>query len=485
MSRETLSLVLLFIIMACAAQAALARPPITHARGVTPAPSAARAAPVILRPKEIDDVLVNPGMGIQTFQRFNGQARNTGLSWSEEGPTRKLPDAADKPDFPGSSVAYFRWFWSSIEPASGQYRWEIIDLALAEARAHHQALAIRLMPYDQAHPLPAWYRGAGARRANKPTDKDGKIWQPDFADPLYLKHWGALVAAAGARYDGHPSLATVDVSSIGYWGEGLSPYMPDLAHQKALIDIWVDAFKRTPLLMSFDEPRALSYGTQRGAGWRLDCLGDMRSDPEHPWSHMLDMYPQQVVRAGVEDVWRTRPVSLETCWVPEHWKKQGWDVSYILDQALRWHLSTLNIKSSAIPPAWKGRFEELQKKMGYRFVLRRLELPGALKAGMMAPIHMWWRNAGVAPVYSEYPLAIELRSPAASAVSELSVDVRKWLPGDAIFDGAVYVPETLSPGTYRVRVAMLDPRTGEPAIRLAIEGRAADGWYDLGEIAVE
>src|SRR6266540_492154 len=29
---------------------------------------------VVVRPVEIDDVLVNPGMGIQTFQRFNGDA---------------------------------------------------------------------------------------------------------------------------------------------------------------------------------------------------------------------------------------------------------------------------------------------------------------------------------------------------------------------------------------------------------------------------
>jgi len=28
---------------------------------------------VVVRPKEIHDVLVNPGMGITTFQRFNGQ----------------------------------------------------------------------------------------------------------------------------------------------------------------------------------------------------------------------------------------------------------------------------------------------------------------------------------------------------------------------------------------------------------------------------
>jgi len=63
--------------------------------------------------------------------------------------------------------------------------------------------------------------------------------------------------------------------------------------------------------------------------------------------------------------------------------------------------------------------------------------------------------------------------------------VRKWLPGDAVYDGAVYVPTTLKPGDYHLRVALLDPRTGQPAIRLAIEGRQSDGWYDVGGISIE
>ena len=42
----------------------------------------------------------------------------------------------------------------------------------------------------------------------------------------------------------------------------------------------------------------------------------------------------------------------------------------------------------------------------------------------------------------------------------------------------------LPPGEYRLRVALLDPRTGQPALRLAIAGRQSDGWYDLSAIQV-
>lgn len=451
--------------------------------GVAPA----QGETVVVRPEESNEVLVNPGMGIQTFQRFDGQPLNEGLRWSEEGPVAPRPDAAARPDFPASSVAYCRWFWATLQPAPGQFRWEIIDSALEEARRRGQTLAVRLMPYDEKHPLPEWYQRSGARRANKPSDRDGAVWQPDFADPLYLKHWGALVAAAGARYDGHPSLDSVDISSVGYWGEGWSNYMPAFEHQRALIDIYFDAFRRTPLLMNFDEPQALAYGAGRGAGWRLDCLGDMGGQwKDRPsFSHMLDFYPQQVVRAGVEEVWRRSPVSLETCWVPGFWKEKGWDVDYILAQALRWHVSTLNVKSSAIPAEWRARFDEFQKRMGYRLVLRRLEYPRRARAGAMAAVRMWWHNAGVAPPYAKYELALQFKSGGAGEVVTLPPDVRKWLPGDAVYDGTVFVPETLKPGAYRLRVALLDPRTRRPAVRLAIAGRTDDGWYDLGAIEVE
>jgi hypothetical protein len=178
-------------------------------------------------------------------------------------------------------------------------------------------------------------------------------------------------------------------------------------------------------------------------------------------------------------------VSLETCWTPPEWKEKNFDLDYILEQGLRWHASSVNIKSTAIPPEWKEKFSEFQKKLGYRFVLRRLEYPKTVRAGAMMPVGMWWLNAGVAPPYSEYELALELRSAAASTVIRLPADVRKWLPGDALVDEPVYVPADLKPGSYRVRVALLDPQTARPAIKLAIEGREEDGWYGLGEVRVE
>jgi hypothetical protein len=434
----------------------------------------------IVRPVETQEILVNPGMGIQTFQRYNGDVLNSGVKWSEEGPVGRIQAPTAAVDFPGSSVAYCRWHWATLEPEQGKIHWEIIDRALAEARRHGQRLAIRLMPYDPLHPLPKWYRESGARRANSDA-KEGSIWEPDFSDPLYFKYWSALVAEAGKRYDGHPDLDSVDISTVGYWGEGWSNYMPEFPVQKKLIDVYLKAFRRTQLVMNFDQPEALVYATSHGTGWRLDCLGDMKK----PWSEMLDQYPEEIAETGIQDVWRTAPVSLETCGVPESWFRAGFDVRYILGEALRWHVSTVNVKSSAIPKAWKTEFDDFQQKMGYRFALRRAEWQNQVQPGEALHLKTWWVNEGIAPVYRPFVLAFRLSSPDHSAVIRTDADLRKWIPGDAVFEDPVFVPEDLSAGDYQLSVGILDPITLQPAIRLAIEGRGDDGWYALGTVHVD
>jgi hypothetical protein len=256
--------------------------------------------------------------------------------------------------------------------------------------------------------------------------------------------------------------------------------MPEFQTQKKLIDVYLKAFRKTQLMMNFDEPEALQYGTLHGAGWRFDCLGDLKK----PQPEMLDQYPEEIAETGIQDVWRTAPVSLETCGVPESWYQNGWDVHYILSEALRWHVSTVNVKSSAIPKAWISEFEDFERRMGHRFVLRRAEWQNQVSAGEALHLKTWWVNEGVAPVYKPFVLAFRLSSSEHSAAIRTNVDLRKWVPGDSVFEDPVFVPGDLPAGDYEVSVAMLDPITLQPGIRLAINGRGTDGWYSLGTIHV-
>jgi len=80
------------------------------------------------------------------------------------------------------------------------------------------------------------------------------------------------------------------------------------AYQKELIDIWLEAFRRTPLLMNFDEQQALTYGTEHGAV--AAGLSRGHADEFHNAyfpAEMLEIYPQQIVRAEF------RSLAAQTC----------------------------------------------------------------------------------------------------------------------------------------------------------------------------
>src|SRR5512136_725366 len=102
-----------------------------------------------VRPQEIDDVLVNPGIGFMTFQRFNGDALNEGTRWTEGYPIvyQEFKGSLENKNHPMTSMAYYRIYWKFVEPEQGKYRWDLLDSALKTARSRGQTLLIRIAPY--------------------------------------------------------------------------------------------------------------------------------------------------------------------------------------------------------------------------------------------------------------------------------------------------------------------------------------------------
>lgn len=425
-----------------------------------------------IRPGIIDDVLDNPGMGITTANSFDG----------------------DVEGYPKSRISYWRFYWTEIEPENGQYRWDKIDKVIETAKSRKQRVALGIMPANGS--APQWYRDLGAEGFEyTPERGGGTSWMPDHNDPLYLEYMGRLVKLMGERYDGHPDIDHIDMRSVGHWGEwhfGFIEPRPEVRPEirKALVDIYLDSFDKTPLIMLIGGGEELKYAVKNGAGWRADCLGDLGYwGPD--WNHMKDSYQQSLDLAEANDAWKHAPVCFESCGVMQKWADEGYDVEFIMNEALRWHISIFNNKSSPIPPRWWNEMSEFLKKMGYRFVINYLTLPATVKAGQVLHIESEWENLGVAPPYRNYSIAFKLipknRRPSSIEVQDpaYDADVRNWLPGKHTLDLNLKIPADLQPGGYNLAVALLDPYTQEVAVKLAIEGLDAHGWYNLSQIEVE
>jgi len=277
----------------------------------------------------------------------------------------------------------------------------------------------------------------------------------------------------------------VDVSIVGAWGEGAGSEELTDATRQALLDCYLDTFSTTPLVVQLQDPKATRYALlKRPVGWRVDCLGDLGGFSK-TWCHMEDYYPQTLIQTGMQEAWRRAPVTMEACWVMQFWKNQGWDIDHIIDESLKWHISSFNGKSSAVPAEWRPQADRWLKKMGYRFVLRKLTYPAMVRAEGSLALTSWWENKGVAPCYKRFLLALRLKGSPQTEILFTGADITTWLPGDNLFDGAVKVPGNLRPGQYELGLALVDPQSQQPRIKLAIAGRDDEGWYEMGKMRVE
>ena len=469
-------------------------------------------------PKEIFDVLNNPGIGFTTFQRFNGDELNPGINWTEGFPIEYQPFDGDitNKNYPQTSIAYFRVYWKFLEPEQGKYDWPLIDKALQTAAERGQTLMFRVAPYGTGDKtdVPDWYRQmVGKEKAEK-----SKNWRVDPEDPRFVQHFGGIIAALGQRYNGHPDLESVDISIVGPWGEGEGTGFLSEKTRSALINSYLNNFTRTPLhfmpVSDFTNPVPLVKGTNIAASWpdgsnngegqhmryvgyRFDCWGDYYVDGheknnwggEGTWSHMRDYYPREIIKSGMADSWKRAPVTMEICWTFLKWlqdfKFDEEVVAYIFNEALKLHISSFNAKSSPVPDIWSPLVDKWLNRMGYRFVIRQALYPSYVCRQGQLSFSSLWENVGVAPIYKDYQFAIRLRNAQKNLILTTGADIRKWLPGDIVCDETLYIPHDAPLGKYQLEVAIVSPVTYEPRVKLAIAGKTDDGWYPLGEIEIK
>ena len=358
---------------------------------------------------------------------------------------------------------------------------------------------------------PKWLSEVGGREVQTRYEGHGPLWVPDLDDPAVLERHLDLIKRLGAAYDGHPDIEHVDLGSVGWWGEwhmsgSTDVKMPTPETQKKIVDAYLDAFKKTPLVMLIGGGEMFKHAIRNGTGWRADCLGDMGGFSKN-WCHMRMAYPQELTKAEAGDVWKTSPVAWETCWDMRKWVNEGWSLRFIFNYALALHGSCINNKSAPLPEHKdvRAELERFLRRLGYRLVLTELKHPGEVAAGGKLDLRMKWQNIGSAPCYKPYRIAYRLASgEGCQKVLVGQVTVNNWLPGSielftedffrqpadlppgpiADVADAIRLPDDLPPGEYRLEIAVVGEDSETPVVRIGIKGRAADGWYPLSRITV-
>lgn len=197
-----------------------------------------------------------------------------------QGSRSVMPAVARLPYVDGILV---RVSWADLAPASGVYRWELLDRELAQVQEYGKKVALAVVNGPAA---PAWLATQGAQRFTY-RFRDRTAAMPVPWDRVYLAAWSDFIKRLGERYRDRKEIAVVHITHASLNGfEMQLPLSPAdraawqsvgyserrlLASWKSVIDAFAQAFPRTavdvdvhPVLGADAVAQAVAeYGRQR------------------------------------------------------------------------------------------------------------------------------------------------------------------------------------------------------------------------------
>lgn len=143
-----------------------------------------------------------------------------------------------------------------------------------------------------------------------------------------------------------------------------------------------------------------------------------------------------------------------------------------------------NSYSKVVTDPWRenGTFNELNRRLGYRYQLVSGTYSDEVEPGSPLSVQMQIRNTGFAPLYNERPAYIVLKdtgNPSSTVRLELASDPRRWLPNGAVttINEQLTVPVTVPDGTYELYLYLpdhSDKLSADP--RYAVRFANTDVW---------
>ena len=423
-----------------------------------------------VRFREVDTLFANPGQGWMSQQRNpNGETR-----------------------FP-CSVVYIRFDWADVEPQEGQFNWKFIDDVISAWKPRGATVAMRVMTAN-AHSggyysSPKWLFDAGCKGfeynagGGDPTSGGRAIprIEPDYADPIYLAKHGAFIAALGKRYEGAPGVEFLDIGSYGIWGEWHTTHPAPVGVRKQIVDMYLQAFPKTPLVFMSDDVEVMGYALAHGAGMRRDGVGS-------PWHEQNWIGSQRYAGvSGMADTWKKAPMIFEWYGDYDYLKSQSWSFDAAVSFMLNNHVSLINDNIGRVPPEAMPQLEKLARLAGYRFVLREVAHEKSVPRGAVLDVTMKWANVGVGKLYRPFELRLSLRKAAGQTVvtNKADTDPREWLPGERDVAEVVQIPAGLERGDYTLAVSLIDPANPKRTLSLAMDAPAKEGWYLVSQVRIE
>ncbi|MFC0213472.1 DUF4832 domain-containing protein [Paenibacillus chartarius] len=441
------------------------------------APGEAAADEVTVAPRELTTVLYNPFMGFAPP--------------ADQGPYRQP-----------HKLVYAVVTWRELEPERGRYDFAGLErrFKLDEWGRQGVRVIFRFVAdyaTDKAHrDIPDWLYEEIGRDGIQYDEEVGKGFSPNYSNETFIQRHKEAIAALGARYDKDPRVAFIALGSLGHWGEWhtysndtMNIPFPPMATSDRYVKHYLEAFPTKRLLMRRPYPIAGGHGI----GLYNDMFGSPGATADFvDWfeNGYLSLLAGDVRLPGMPDFWKQAPSGGEFANAGQvRSYVQNGRVNEVLQMVERSHVSWLGPSSPAgleVNAAEQANMDKLLKRMGYRLRVAELSYPESAVTGGEVPVSLKMRNDGVASFYYDWPLEVALVSGQGETVASERVTglAQTWLPGETASHVVVRLPSRLPEGLYSLRLALVDPDTGRPGVEFAMEGKQADGRYELGSLQV-
>ncbi|MEJ0101262.1 MAG: DUF4832 domain-containing protein [Bacteroidota bacterium] len=445
--------------------------------------------------------LLAPGRGANTFytytQAINIPDPNTNV-WSLDNETR--------------------FNWSDLQNGPSSYTWANLDNQINTSIDKGQKFAFRVVTIANGGDGTISTGGGilgypmfvhTGMQSESPKDwipsGSGNMWVPNWNSNTYLSAWENFLKALAdhvnsGSYKGiayKNVLSRFDICGFGNYGEwhnagsgrGSEPSGAK-ATGASLIRIVaanIAAFPNVPLIGNVDmfygeNDAQLGYYVLNASnnwgkiGFRNDHLGDaatFSAEVNDPRSNNGLVFSKELVKR-----WQYAPIIGETLNssspVLSGGSCQFWDFE---NEVRTLHITQFNnqngtgVSSSCL----QDNYRNASKASGYRLSLKGGSISGST-------VSLNWSNSGVAPVYENWDVYLELRNGNTVVWSGVTAFKPKlFLPGTTSVNTTM---GTVASGTYSLYVIVKDPLGYRKPLPLANKNRLTDGSYKVADVKI-
>lgn len=440
------------------------------------------------------------------------------------------------------SDKYYRFIWSDLQKGEDDYDWTYFNQEINNAITNNQKFSFGIMSHNASANsgtrgivnlgggkyacYPEYLHDQMMSESVKPfTTSETNIYVPNWNSDYYLTamedfHEALNQHIMESSYSGvdyKDVIGYIDIRGYGSYGEwhhaGIIDTMANLpsgikatdSTLMRIIDAHVTKFTDFPLVIIFNafdgnrlantlnSPAIARYALLQEnnwgkIGWRRDNWGATDSYITSYTSGNNITVSGMNLATEITNRWKYAPIVGEPSY---GWAINvgGCDYGDLENQVKIHHAVSFGNGNMAdwTTTCITNNVRAASKAAGFRYVINGGSVTSTVPHNGTMTVTVNWQNNGITPTYEPWEVLFELKSGSTVVWSDTSSKVMKlFLPSvsGADHQDNFTIPDTITPGTYKLTLKVVDPNGYRAPMPLYITGVNGDGSYDLANVTI-